>query len=200
MQQYPGVTPHVKPLATPTLELATLRDRSLDVVLARFRGPPDAEHEDLEIETLFDDHLVIAAGMHNRWTARRRIDLAELIDEPWVMTPANTWNTQMLAEAFRARGLAMPKPCLVSFSVHLRANLLARGAFVAPFPASIMHMNASEFSLKVLPVDLPKMPWPVSVVTLKNRTLTPVAQLFIDQLRAFTRQMVVEAEPARATA
>jgi hypothetical protein len=38
------------------------------------------------------------------------------------------------------------------------------------------------------------------IVTLKNRTLTPVAQLFIDQLCAFTRQMVVEAEPARATA
>jgi DNA-binding transcriptional LysR family regulator len=192
MQQYPGVTPHVKPLATPTLELAALRDRSLDFILARFRGSPDGENDDLEIETLFDDHLVIAAGTHNRWTARRKIELAELVGEPWVMTPPNTWNTMILSEAFRAKGLDAPKPCLVSFSVHLRANMLERGPFLAPFPASIMRMNASEFALKTLPVELPTIAWPVSIVTLKNRTLTPVAQLFIDQLRAFTRAMVAE--------
>jgi DNA-binding transcriptional LysR family regulator len=201
MKQYPRVTTHVKPLATPTLELAALRDRSLDFILARFRGPADGEHDDLEIETLFDDTLVIAAGSHNRWTARRKIELAELVDEPWILTPPNTWNSLMLGEVFRASGLEMPKPCLVSFSVHLRANMLERGPFIAPFPASIMRMNASEFALKALPVELPRQPWPVSLMTLKNRTLTPVAQLFIDQLRAFTRAMVAEeTQRARASA
>ena len=200
LKQYPRVTPHVKPLSTPTLELSALRDRSLDFVLARFRGPAEAEHDDLNIEMLFDDELAIVAGMHNRWASKRKIELAELVNEPWVMTPPNTWNTLILAETFRAQGLEMPKPCLISFSVHLRANMLARGPFIAPFPRSIVHMNASEFSLKVLPVQLPQVAWPVSLVTLKNRTLTPVAQLFIDQLRAFTRSMAVESKLARATA
>jgi DNA-binding transcriptional LysR family regulator len=44
--------------------------------------------------------------------------------------------------------------------------------------------------VKVLPVDVPVRPWPVAVVTLKNRTLSPVAQRFIDHVRAFARSMV----------
>jgi len=44
-------------------------------------------------------------------------------------------------------------------------------------------------SLKVLPVDLPVRPWPVNIVTLKNRTLNPVAGRFIECAREVTRQM-----------
>jgi LysR substrate binding domain len=40
---------------------------------------------DLNIEVLFHDQLVIAAGRRNRWARRSKIDLAELVDEPWVL-------------------------------------------------------------------------------------------------------------------
>jgi hypothetical protein len=43
--------------------------------------------------------------------------------------------------------------------------------------------------LKGLPVDLPAQPWPVAIVTLKNRTLSPVVQLFIDHLRTYTASL-----------
>src|SRR5262245_46757076 len=36
---------------------------------------------------------------------------------------------------------------------------------------------------KVLPVDLPARPWPVNIAKLKNRTLRPVVERFIDHLR-----------------
>jgi hypothetical protein len=42
----------------------------------------------------------------------------------------------------------------------------------------------------VLPVKLPIAPVPVGVVTLKNRTLTPVARLFIDGTREFARRLM----------
>src|SRR5262245_18894329 len=45
---------------------------------------------------------------------RRRIDLAELVDEPWIMQAPHTWNYQRLAEACHARGLAMPRASLVT--------------------------------------------------------------------------------------
>jgi DNA-binding transcriptional LysR family regulator len=44
--------------------------------------------------------------------------------------------------------------------------------------------------LNVLPVKLPIAPVPVGVVTLKNRTLTPVARLFIDGTREFARRLM----------
>jgi hypothetical protein len=40
-----------------------------------------------------------------------------------------------------------------------------------------------------LPVDLPRHPWPVVVLTVKNRTLSPVVTAFIDSARAVTKPL-----------
>jgi DNA-binding transcriptional LysR family regulator len=44
-------------------------------------------------------------------------------------------------------------------------------------------------SLKVLPVDLPDRPWPVTIVTLKNRTLSPVVERFIECTREVAKSI-----------
>ena len=188
-QQYPGMAVEVMQLVTPTLELPELFDRSLDVVLARLVRPRAEESDELNVEVLFHDELVIAAGTHSKWAGRHEIDLTELANEPWILTPSNSWNHKILSEAFRARGLAMPRACLTTFSLHLRANLLAMDHFITSFPSSVLRFNAERFLLKALPVALPVRPWPIALVTLKNRTLNPVVQIFIDHVRAFTRTM-----------
>ena len=61
-----------------------LRDRNLDFVLQRLRGHPQMEDpffDDLDVEVLFEDELVVVAGTESRWARRRKIDLAELVDE-----------------------------------------------------------------------------------------------------------------------
>ncbi len=83
----------------------------------------------------------------------------------------------------------MPKICLMTLSVHLRTNLLASGGFITVFPRSVMNFYAKRFSLKQLPVDLPARPWPVAVVTLKSRTPSPVVELFIEHLQAFSKSL-----------
>ena len=192
-QQYPRVSVQVELLVTPTLELPELHDRSLDAVLARIVRPLANESDDLNVEILFHDELVVAAGLQSSWDCRRKIDLAELVNEPWILTPPNSWNHMVLTEAFQARGLEMPRACLTTFSINLRANLLAMDRFVTTFPSSVLRFNANRFSVKVLPVDLPVRPWPIAIVTLKNRTLSPVVQLFVDHVRAFTTSMGAEA-------
>jgi DNA-binding transcriptional LysR family regulator len=184
-KRYPRVMLQVDDVPSFALALAVLQDRKYDLVLARL-GPLPSDHRppnDLNVETLFDDQLVVAAGMHTRWARRRKIDLAELVDEPWILMAPNTWNYGGVAEAFQARGLPMPTIKLVTFSVHLRTHLLADGQFITVFPRSLLHSNADYFSLKLLPVDLPTRPWPVAVVTLKNRTLSPVVERFIECAR-----------------
>jgi len=93
-----------------------------------------------------------------------------------------------IAEAFRLRGLALPKVRVTTYSVDLRMDLLQSGSGITVFPSSILRLNADRFPLRVLPVDLPTQPWPVAVITLKRRTLSPVVQLFIEELRAFARE------------
>jgi hypothetical protein len=44
-------------------------------------------------------------------------------------------------------------------------------------------MAAHGPAIKALPIDLPTTRRPIAVVTLKNRTVSPVAQVFIDCAR-----------------
>jgi DNA-binding transcriptional LysR family regulator len=199
-RQYPGIVLHVTNLVSPTLELPELRARSLDLFISRLVRPLNNESDDLNVEILFNDEMVVAAGMQSRWAHRRKIDLAELVDEPWILNPPNSWNHLTVAEAFRARGLAMPKICLMTFSIHLRANLLATGPYITGFPNTFLRLNAKRFLLKALPVDLPVRPWPVAIVTLKNRALSAVAQLFIDHVRAFTSAIGAGSIPEKKSA
>jgi DNA-binding transcriptional LysR family regulator len=193
-RQYPGMAVQVQQLVTPTLELPELFDRSLDVVLARVVRPTADESTDLDIEILFSDELVVAAGTQSTWASRAEIALSDLVDAPWIFTPTNSWNHKILSQAFAASGLDMPRACLTTFSLHLRANLLAMDDFVTSFPSSVLRFNAERFLLKALPVDLPVRPWPIAIVTLKHRTLSPAARLFIDHVRAFAN--TIDLSPA----
>jgi DNA-binding transcriptional LysR family regulator len=187
-QQYPRVSLHVEQLVTPTLELPALRERQLDVVVARLmRTIEERRSEELNIEILFEDYSTVVVGTQSPWTRRRKIDIAELVNEPWILPSSNTWNSTIVADAFHARGLEMPKRALTSLSIHLRAKLLMAGPFITVLPRSFVRHN--PFSIKELPVNLPVRPWPVAVITLKNRTLSPIVELFIDHLRAFAKAM-----------
>ncbi len=83
----------------------------------------------------------------------------------------------------------MPKVCLKTLSVHLRTNLLTGGQFITAFPNSVVDFYARRFGLKVLPVDLPAHPWPVVVLTVKHRTVSPVVTAFIDCARAVAKPL-----------
>jgi len=196
-QQYPRVFVHVTPLITPSMDLPELRERSLDLVLARLRGPAP-EDDELNVEILFDDHTVVAAGSQNPWSRRGKIDLAELVDEPWVLAPPDGWNAGIVVDAFRARGLPPPKAYVTAFSASLRANLLATGPFISAFPNSVFWLEGSEHQLKRLPVDLPVRPWPVAVVTMKNRTMNAPVGRFIEHIRAFAQSLGGAHKPAAA--
>ena len=136
--------------------------------------------DDLHIEMLFDDPLVIAAGIQSKWAARRRkIDLAELGNAAWIMQPPHTWNYRRLAEVFHAKGLPMPKAGMETLSMPVITHFLGSGQFIAAMPKSVVHFN----SLKVLPVEFPVRPWPVNIVTLTDRTLGPVVERFIECAR-----------------
>lgn len=165
-----------------------LRNRTLDFVLQRLRDPirpNDPFFDDLNVELLFNDRMVVAAGMSSRWARRRKIDLAELIDEPWILSPPNTTNYRVITEMFRSHGLAAPRIGLKTLSTHLRANLVGSGKFIAPFPNTVFTFYAERFAMKALPLALPIWPWPVVALTLKNRTLNPVVLSFLNHLRNF---------------
>jgi DNA-binding transcriptional LysR family regulator len=188
-REYPGIALTIDPVPTPTLELPELHARKLDVVLARLsRSQADDPLGDaLSVEILFDDKAIIAAGANSRWARKRKIDLKDLLDASWVGTSRQTLTTTLMEQAFLASNLPAPKMRVVTFSVQVRAHLLASSDFVSAMPKSMLHLNPECRGLKELPIRLPSPKFPVAIVTLKNRTLTPAAELFLDSLRSYVK-------------
>jgi DNA-binding transcriptional LysR family regulator len=139
----------------------------------------------------------VAAGSQSRWARRRKIDLAELITEPRVLSGPGTWNYIELAEACWARGIDMPNTRLETISTAVRLNLLATGPYIATFPSSSMRLFADRFSLKVLPVYLPTRPSPIAIVTL-NRTLSPVVERFLECTREVAKSFGAQPQAFRS--
>ena len=193
--QYPQVVLHVDlvpaPAVSPAPDLPGLRERRLDLVLTRGAVPSieRGADEHLDVEVLFDDPMVLAVGAQHPLGRRRRVDLAELSDQPWILPPPDSLNYITVAEAFRARGLGMPKVILVTYSVGLRKSLLTSDRFVTVLARSNLRLGGKQSSLRILPVQLPARRWVVAIVTLKNRTLNPAVQRFVEHTRSFAKSI-----------
>jgi DNA-binding transcriptional LysR family regulator len=190
-KSYPRVTLHVEQLGSLAAESSALRERTIDLGMFLLVKPHDEKlfADDLNVEVLFLEQMVIVAGRHSRWARRRKIDLAELVDEPWVLTESDTLSYLRIVEAFAARGLGAPTRILQTLSSHIRVNLASSGSHIATVANSTLRVYGERFALKALPVDIPARPWPAVIVTLKNRTLSPVVEHFIQHVRDFTQPM-----------
>src|SRR5215813_10265155 len=136
--RYPGVTIATEPVAWPTLELPELHARKLDLVVSRLSKPhaDDPFGNDLDVEILFEDEAIVAAGANSRWARRRKITLADLRDASWVGTSPATLSRTLLDRAYQTANLTPPAMRVMTFSVQLRAHLLATGDFLAAMPKS----------------------------------------------------------------
>ena len=184
--RYQGIAIHVDQLASLDQQYAQLRERKVDLILARTAKQID---EDIAAETLFHERTFVVAGLKNSWTRRRKIKFAELADEPWALPPHDTMVESIFSEAFRANGLRYPSRGVAFGAIHLHMALVANGPFLAMWPGSVLRFGVNRRLIKVLPVDLPVPPWPVGVMTLKNRTVSPVVQLFIEHARKVAKSL-----------
>jgi len=189
-RQYPRMTFHVTVSGSTTLLFSELRERNLDLAIFRMAGPSPGM--DLKGEILFHDPLVVMTGQDNPWVGRRNIDLSDLMDEPWILPPPNLSIGQLVAEAFRARGLAVPRSSVITSSVHMRHNMLVTGRFLAMLPSAMLRFPTYRGSLKALPIELPETRRPIGLVTLKKRDLSPVAKLFVNCAREIVKALAIQ--------
>ena len=185
--QFPRLVFNVLQAPGIDLQYRDLRERSIDLILGRMVTP--VADDDLNVQILFDDPIFVVAGANSKWLRRRRIEPAELIGEAWCLPPYDGFVGSLFADAFRARGLDAPRHTVRSTSIQLFNALLTTGRFLSVLSASTLKFSGTRLGLKTLPVDLPIRHGPVGVVTLENRTLSPMAQLFIDCAREVARPL-----------
>jgi DNA-binding transcriptional LysR family regulator len=76
---------------------------------------------------------------------------------------------------------------VLTVSLHLYMRLIETGRWLGFVPASVMRFGGKDMNLKVLPVKASSPPAPVGFMTVKDRTLTPLAARFIDCARTVAK-------------
>jgi DNA-binding transcriptional LysR family regulator len=184
-RRYPRVVFHLITEDLPALH-RELTERNLDLLIVQ-RFDPFGEKQ-LDFEILYDASYVIAASAGNPWARRRRIRLAELMNDYWVLPPPESGFGPAAVNAFRASGLDYPRATVFAAQADARIRLLKSGRFLSIFTTSVL-TSATSSDLKVLSVELPMANAPVGIITLKNRKLSPVAQLFANGARESAKRL-----------
>ncbi len=177
-RQCPGARLHVIYADTANSQFDELRERNVDLLIGTIPRP--FFEDDLIAASLFDERFVVVAAVQSPLARRRRMELSDLVNEPWVLPPFDSVPGRLIAEIFAANKLRVPLASMVNLSIHLTTALVATGRFIALLPGSVARFSADRLSLKILPVKLPAQRITVGIVTVKNRTISALAQLFID--------------------
>jgi DNA-binding transcriptional LysR family regulator len=180
-QDFPRAVVHVLPENIAIQQYDNLRDRKVELVFGRLSTT--TIEPDLVEEPLFDEPNVVVAGSESRWAKRRNLTLADLIGEPWVLAQPGSLARSLHDEMFRKSGFEPPAATVLTVSLHLYMRLIETGRWLGLVPASVMRFGGKQMHLKALPVKVSSPPSPVGFVTLKDRTLTPLAERFIEYTR-----------------
>lgn len=180
-RQYPRAAINVLPENIVIQQYDNLRDRRVEMIFGRL--PTSMSEPDLVAETLFDEPNLVGAGFESRWAKRRNLTLADLVGEPWVLAQQGSLARSLHDAVFRNSGLEPPSATAVTVSLHLYMRMVETGRWLGFIPASVMRFGGKRMRIKVLPVQVVSPPAPVGFITVKNRTLTPLAERFIDCAR-----------------
>src|SRR5207244_4512836 len=143
-RQYPRLVLHITEGDPPELQDLHLRNHDIDLMIGRF--PSVIAAPDTPVEVLLHETGVVVAGSQNALSRRRKIDPAELVDEPWCLPPPESFPGTWIAKAFRERGLDVPRASVIVHSIHMQQVLLATGRFLAVQPATLLHFSAKRLA------------------------------------------------------
>jgi DNA-binding transcriptional LysR family regulator len=177
LRQYSKVRLHVVHADTALRQFDELRKRNVELLIGRLPRP--FIEDDLVAEELFDEPFLAFSGTESRWARRRQIRLADLIDEPWVLPPYDSIPGALIAQFFRSNDLEPPRARLVTLSVQLTVALVSSGRYVGLLPAAVLQFSARRLSLKILPVKASAERTAAGIITVKDRTLSPLADRFV---------------------
>ena len=189
-RKYPRIVFHVVTADAATLTGRELPERNVEVAIGAIPTLPN--NTPINIEILFNERQVVMAGTKSKWARARKLALPDLIDDPWVLPPADSIAALHIAEAFRASGLEPPIAQVQTFSMPLAHHLLASGRFLS-MQAVEMARLAAHLPIKVLDVQFEGLTRQIGLMTVKGRIVSPLAKLFMN----CAREMAASLRPRR---
>jgi DNA-binding transcriptional LysR family regulator len=171
-------------LARDLLDLLAAGD--LDMAVAP--TPSGALAATFAVQPLFDDRLVVVADEGHALLRRRKLRLADLAEQEWLLPESHITLRQQVDAAFRQRGLPEPQPRIeIDFG---STSLFALMQGTQMLSIANAGGEAMQRGLRVLPLGVEELDLRrrIGVVTRAGAYLSPLAQRLTVLLREHSSQ------------
>lgn len=158
-----------------------------DLVIARV-GDASLEPE-LHFEPLAEELFCVVARPGHPLAGRRRVTLADVAAERWVLPPAGSDLRQRLETLFLQNGLPPVAAAVETVSAPLVQSLLRLSDMVAALPREFVRPYLRARSLAMLKLDLAVRSDRFGLVTRRHRAVSPEAGRVLQVLREQAAQL-----------
>jgi DNA-binding transcriptional LysR family regulator len=178
--------------------LDRLRKRDIEVAILRLSliEPGD----DMQVAPLFDEKLCVIAAKDHPLATRQRLEWPDLLEQRWVMPPADCYFYAHVQRTLDRLGMRMPAQMVETFSVQMQFSMVLHAGMLGfGMRSQYVFAPGKEFLVR-LPFELPIHGSIVAAVMLKSHEPSPLAQQLVAHIRALTDETATPAlAPAMAS-
>lgn len=166
-----------------------LRNGELDLIV---NAMPDRPYEDLVQEHVYDDEFVVYASAKHRLAGKKKVTLADIAQERWILWAPNAPSWQRLHRIFEDNNLPPVRVAMVASDVSLRFSAVAYSDLLGITLKRLVQQATPGYRFVVLPVK--ELTWHLgtAVSYRKDAYLSPAARRFIEILRATAQKVAAD--------
>jgi DNA-binding transcriptional LysR family regulator len=167
--------------------LALIEARRVDLAVGRFFETQ--RHALFDYEHLGEEDLCLVVRPEHPLARRRKLTIAELGDERWIMHAATNPARQILEAEFGKAGIALPSDVIETNSILTALQILERCNAVAMLSQSLVRDHVSRGLLRRLPVTMEARIGGFGLLTRRGETLSEPAANFAARIRMLARRL-----------
>lgn len=188
----PGVTVELT-VATSDHLVQALHEGALDLAICR---PVDgAGMQGLRFEPLLPEDLAVIAAADHPLRKARRLALADLTGQHWVLQPRPSPMRSAVELAFARAGLPAPRHRVETASMLTTTLLVERSQLLAVLPDSVAKYYAGHGMIAALPVGLSSAMGRYGLMLRDHAALEPAALRLVGLIRAGAGDTAAPADP-----
>lgn len=154
-----------------------------DMVMARI--PPGTPAGSLALHRAAGERVHLVARKDNPAAGRGPVVLTDLVEQEWVMQGPGAPIRRAIEEAFLSQGLPLPRNVTNTASLLMTLALLRDPEVVTAVSQEVaLLLSGGRSDLVILPMRDPVLLAPYSLVTLRERRLSPVAATCRDLIKS----------------
>jgi DNA-binding transcriptional LysR family regulator len=159
-----------------------LRKRDIDLAILRLSLVEPGD--DMQVATLFEEKLCVAASKDHALAARTHLTWPELLKERWVMPPADCYFSEHALRTLIKLDMEMPRHAVESESIHIQFGMVMHAGMLSFAQRSQITFAPGREFLVRLPFELPINASAVAAISLKSHEPSPLAQQLVTHIRS----------------